>query len=300
MQGSVGIALVVSAALALASAAEARTFQGTLAITDVGATTTAGTPTMVTANATVTQDCDPVIGSPTWEYCGYFPVVTTVAASAPCARAITASSWVGPLVMSEVAPGTHTFSPSWTEWPASQSGAKRACLYVGDLLVAQADYTVPAPPAPAPVVPAPPASAPVGGTVSPRDYNCANFRYQEDAQAYLLPGDPYRLDADRDGVACEELPRRTLSTSTVSQPAIFLSRAEAARQARRALFRKYGRRWTQGSGRLVTCSVRTSARTVGCRASWRYRGVRYGATVVVQEWPTFYRTTAKITSRRRA
>jgi excalibur calcium-binding domain-containing protein len=46
------------------------------------------------------------------------------------------------------------------------------------------------------------------------DYNCSDFTYQEDAQAKLLPGDPYRLDADHDGVACQNLPHRGSSGST--------------------------------------------------------------------------------------
>lgn len=38
------------------------------------------------------------------------------------------------------------------------------------------------------------------------DYDCSDFANQAEAQAHLLPGDPYRLDADNDGVACEDLP----------------------------------------------------------------------------------------------
>lgn len=38
------------------------------------------------------------------------------------------------------------------------------------------------------------------------DYDCDNFSNQAQAQGYLLAGDPYRLDADGDGVACESLP----------------------------------------------------------------------------------------------
>jgi len=39
-------------------------------------------------------------------------------------------------------------------------------------------------------------------------YNCADFASQADAQAVLRadPTDPNRLDADRDGVACERNP----------------------------------------------------------------------------------------------
>ena len=38
------------------------------------------------------------------------------------------------------------------------------------------------------------------------DYDCSDFSTQEEAQQYLLPGDPYGLDADDDGTACDSLP----------------------------------------------------------------------------------------------
>jgi hypothetical protein len=38
------------------------------------------------------------------------------------------------------------------------------------------------------------------------DLDCADFSSQAEAQANLLPGDPYRLDGDGDGVACEDNP----------------------------------------------------------------------------------------------
>ena len=44
-------------------------------------------------------------------------------------------------------------------------------------------------------------------TASPAgDYSCADFQTQEEAQLYLTPGDPYVLDPDGNGLACEELP----------------------------------------------------------------------------------------------
>ncbi len=39
-----------------------------------------------------------------------------------------------------------------------------------------------------------------------RDYDCEDFETQEEAQFYLARGDPYRLDEDGNGVACETLP----------------------------------------------------------------------------------------------
>ena len=46
----------------------------------------------------------------------------------------------------------------------------------------------------------------VPASASALDYDCEDFATQEEAQEYLLPGDPYRLDGDNDGVACEDLP----------------------------------------------------------------------------------------------
>lgn len=38
------------------------------------------------------------------------------------------------------------------------------------------------------------------------DYDCGDFDNQAQAQKYLTPGDPHRLDADDDGIACDSLP----------------------------------------------------------------------------------------------
>jgi hypothetical protein len=50
-----------------------------------------------------------------------------------------------------------------------------------------------------------------GGATTPDfladgDCDCSDFSSQAQAQQYLLPGDPYRLDGDGDGIACESLP----------------------------------------------------------------------------------------------
>ncbi len=50
--------------------------------------------------------------------------------------------------------------------------------------------------------------------------NCSDFATQEDAQANLTanPSDPNRLDADHDGIACEDLPHRAVTVPpTVTQ-----------------------------------------------------------------------------------
>jgi endonuclease YncB( thermonuclease family) len=38
------------------------------------------------------------------------------------------------------------------------------------------------------------------------DYDCSDFDTQAQAQKYMSPGDPHRLDADGDGRACDSLP----------------------------------------------------------------------------------------------
>ena len=45
-----------------------------------------------------------------------------------------------------------------------------------------------------------------GSAPPARDYDCDDFESQEEAQLYLAPGDPYGLDEDGNGVACETLP----------------------------------------------------------------------------------------------
>lgn len=50
-------------------------------------------------------------------------------------------------------------------------------------------------------------------TAEALDYDCSDFSSQSQAQGYLLPGDPYGLDGNNDGIACESLPCPCSSTS---------------------------------------------------------------------------------------
>lgn len=50
--------------------------------------------------------------------------------------------------------------------------------------------------------------------VAQTDYDCSDFSTQEEAQGFLSGGDPYGLDSDGDGIACEELPSGGGSTAT--------------------------------------------------------------------------------------
>lgn len=58
----------------------------------------------------------------------------------------------------------------------------------------------------------------VPSSASARDYDCADFASQEEAQEYLLPGDPYNLDGDDDGVACEDLPHGRMEETEPPPP----------------------------------------------------------------------------------
>jgi hypothetical protein len=53
---------------------------------------------------------------------------------------------------------------------------------------------------------APESTKPEASASAAGDYSCADFGTQEEAQAYLTPGDPFVLDPDGDGRACEVLP----------------------------------------------------------------------------------------------
>lgn len=142
--------LACACALTAASSATAATYTGSISPPQVspdGRT--------VTADIVVLATCDPT------EYCGFFPVVMTVAATQPCADVINGSEWIG-----DVVSGAVTAGASWSEYPSLFSGAKHACLYAEEgydasVLVAQADYVVPAPPAPVYVPPVVTTPAPV-------------------------------------------------------------------------------------------------------------------------------------------
>jgi hypothetical protein len=64
------------------------------------------------------------------------------------------------------------------------------------------------------------------------DLDCADFSYQEDAQAVLVagPAAPHRLDDGADGVACESLPNRQAASSVAGPDAVAASVPETTPQ----------------------------------------------------------------------
>jgi micrococcal nuclease len=73
--------------------------------------------------------------------------------------------------------------------------------------IRQCDRAIRSAPSPQPSQP-PPRPQPQPATAAPAggDVDCSDFGSKAEAQAYLLPGDPYRLDGDGDGQACDSLP----------------------------------------------------------------------------------------------
>ncbi|HWO15234.1 MAG TPA: excalibur calcium-binding domain-containing protein, partial [Solirubrobacterales bacterium] len=123
------------------------------------------------------------------------------------------------------------------------------------------------------------------------DLDCSDFSTQEEAQGYLVPGDPHGLDADNDGIACESLPSGGSGGGGAAEPAPpppppELSKA-AARDAAKGKARKYARQSArvdaiafQGCGRRsrhrIDCRFlgkgRTSTQLTTCRLRVVVRG----------------------------
>lgn len=134
------------------------------------------------------------------------------------------------------------------------------------------------------IVDAAPASA------AARDYDCADFANQAEAEEYLLPGDPYNLDADNDGIACEDLPCPCSSTpgggaeteehppAPPPPPPPFHLKMSTARH----LALKIASRFTRHKPRVDTASVdgcsRRGERRIDCAATARGETVASATT----------------------
>lgn len=103
------------------------------------------------------------------------------------------------------------------------------------------------------------------------DYDCADFATQAEAQEYLLPGDPYRLDGDNDGIACEDNPCPCSTASGgggsddgASQPKPYrLKKKDARRVSRRLVRRAVNRSPGLDGFRLDRCR-RQAPRRINC------------------------------------
>jgi excalibur calcium-binding domain-containing protein len=115
-------------------------------------------------------------------------------------------------------------------------------------------------------------------TLAGTDYDCSDFANQAEAQEYLLPGDPYRLDADNDGIACEDLPCPCSyeegsgggggGGGAMKPPPYRLTKG-AARHAARAVARKFARRNPNVDSVSLGACNRLAERRIDCRANGR-------------------------------
>jgi len=94
------------------------------------------------------------------------------------------------------------------------------------------------------------------------DYDCADFANQAEAQEYLLPGDPYRLDGDDDGIACEDLP----CPCSYEEPPPYRLTMAAARQAARPVARDFARRNPKVNSVSLSGCERLGERRIDCHA----------------------------------
>jgi len=117
----------------------------------------------------------------------------------------------------------------------------------------------------------------IPSTAAAVDYDCSDFSTQAEAQEYLLPGDPHRLDGDNDGIACEDLPCPCSSAaggggsgseaegpSATPPPPYRLKKKDARRVSRRLVRRAVRRSARLDSFRLKSCK-RRAPRRIDCR-----------------------------------
>jgi hypothetical protein len=88
------------------------------------------------------------------------------------------------------------------------------------------------------------------------DYDCEDFATQEEAQEYLLPGDPYGLDGDNDGVACEDLPSGGGGGGGGSTPSEPPPPPELSKDAARDAARHAARAFVNHSDRLNSAAFK--------------------------------------------
>lgn len=119
------------------------------------------------------------------------------------------------------------------------------------------------------------------GTAQAVDYDCADFANQAEAQEYAGNGDPYGLDGDDDGVACEDLPCPCSSEAgggggdppppmPPPPPPYHLTKG-AARSAAHAVVIKFVRRSPRVSAGYIGACHRLGERRVDCDGTARGR-----------------------------
>ena len=188
---AVGWCVVIGILVALSVPGIARADSATITATDAG-------NGQITANIHVESNTCSSYG-----YCGWFALMAERHSSLGCRYDGVFPRWVGPLYEaagSEDASVTfRPFFPRYTKLCVFVNNANGNDQPVGETVV----------------------TLPGGyGVQRSSGYNCANFGSQSAAQYYfeLYPGDPSGLDADNDGVACEDNPSPSGAEAIPAEP----------------------------------------------------------------------------------
>lgn len=119
-------------------------------------------------------------------------------------------------------------------------------------------------------------------TAAARDYDCADFANQAEAEEYLESdgGDPYNLDGDNDGIACEDLPCPCSSTPgggggegeeeeppAPPPPPPYHLKMSTARSLAKQVMRKFTRRNPKVSVSSLGSCRRRGERRISCLAT---------------------------------
>jgi len=111
------------------------------------------------------------------------------------------------------------------------------------------------------------------------DFDCGDFSTQAEAQDYLEPGDPYGLDADSDGIACESNPCPCGSGSAggdggsggghaePAAPPPYHLKKSAARRAAQRIVRRFVAQSPAVDSALFGPCLRQAERSVDCLAT---------------------------------
>lgn len=132
-------------------------------------------------------------------------------------------------------------------------------------------------------------------TAAAEDYDCADFNNQAEAEEYLLPGDPYNLDAVSDAKACEDLPCPCSSTpgqgaggGAEEQPAEppppppYHLKLSTAKQLALGVAREFTRRNPNVTATSLVACRRRGERRINCFATARGRTNTSGTTCRLQ------------------
>lgn len=271
---------VLTACLAWAAPAGAALVRGSLTVTGT-------TPTTLSFTATAQRTCAAN------EQCDYYADLLELDGSSTCPATFPGDEknvWNGDVLNAGPSTESGTISPfpwlSGTGSPISQLClfvfADRTYYYVDGKTITRPDPspaggsdTPGASTTTAPGSTTAPKTPGTPGGSAPEEDTCAGYTYQQDAQKALgaNPSLAARLDANHNGVACQDLPKRKTYVKT-------LGKVASATSARAALRRAYGTSFARGTKYRARCDRRSRVR-VRCTVTWQDKGTWTGYVDVV-------------------